>query len=58
MKEPNKLALKYFEKKYGKNSETYKRMKKVFERGEKRHEELYGDDEITIVGSIKTNPKK
>ena len=51
-------ALKIYAEKYGKDSEDYKRLKKLFEAGEEMHKERYGDDDVYITGSVNSNPKK
>tara|TARA_Y100000748_G_C15058853_1_gene317738 strand:+ start:262 stop:438 length:177 start_codon:yes stop_codon:yes gene_type:complete len=51
-------ALKIYAEKYGKDSERYKRLKKLFEAGEEMHQERYGDDDVYITGSVSSNSKK
>ena len=51
-------ALKIYAEKYGKDSERYKRLKKLFESGEDIHQERYGDDDVYITGSVSSNSKK
>ena len=51
-------ALKIYEEKYGKDSEDYKRLKKLFERGKEMHKERYSDDDVYITGSVSSNPKE
>ena len=51
-------ALKIYAEKYGKDSEDYKRLKKLFEAGEEMHKERYGDDDVYISGSVSSNTKE
>ncbi len=51
-------ALKIYAEKYGKDSERYKRLKKLFEAGKEMHKERYGDDDVYITGSVSSNPKE
>ena len=51
-------ALKIYAEKYGKDSERYKRLKKLFEAGGDMHKERYGDDDVYITGSVSSNMKE
>ena len=51
-------ALKIYAEKYGKDSERYKRLKKLFEAGEEMHKERYGVDDVYITGSVSSNSKE
>ena len=51
-------ALKIYAEKYGKDSERYKRLKKLFEAGKEMHKERYGVDDVYITGSVSSNSKE
>mgnify|MGYP001282795416 CR=1 FL=1 len=51
-------VLKIYEEKYGKDSERYKRLKEMFERGKEAHKERYGDNDVYITGSVSSNLKE
>ena len=51
----NKKMLKIIEEEYGKDSDEYVKIKKILLDGQKRSEELYGQNSVTYSGSLDSN---